>query len=119
MTVTYDLTTLVGQIRLMIGDTDIVPITDAVFTDEEITFFLTVNGNDLHLAAAAACRAWASKYGANADSEHIGDYSYSQSIIDKLLKMAANFTAISAGTPAMDIASLDLTTTPGSTVVTP
>lgn len=108
MTVTYDLTNAIGQIRLMIGDTNIVPITNAVFTDEEITFFLTQAGGDLNLAAAAACHAWASKYGANADSERIGDYSYTQSIIDKLLKMAANFTLASTSSPSMDWASLQL-----------
>jgi len=106
MTVTYDLSNNIGAIRLMIGDTI---LTDAVFTDEEITFFLTVHGSDLNLTAAAVCNAWASKYGANADSEKIGDYSYSQSIVDKLLKMAANFTAVSTGTPILDIASFNLT----------
>jgi len=106
MTTTYDLTNNIGIIRLMIGDTI---LTDAVFTDEEITYFLTAKSNDLNLTAAAACNAWASKYGANADSEKIGDYSYSQSIVDKLLKMATNFTAISTGTPIMDIASFNLT----------
>ena len=116
MTVTYDITNAIGQIRLMIGDTNIVPPTNAIFTDEEITFFLTVNGGDLNLAAAMACTAWASKYGANADSERIGDYSYSQSITDKLLKMAANFTALSASGVAFDIASMDLITVPGTDI---
>ena len=108
MTVTYDITNLIGQIRLMIGDNNIVPITNAVFSDEEITFFLTQNGGDLNLAAAAACQAWASKYGANLDSEKIGDYSYSQSIVDKLLKMAATFTAASASGPVIDWSSMAL-----------
>jgi len=106
MTVTYDLTTSVGQIRLMIGDTT---LTDPIFSDEEITFFLTTWGSDLNLTAAACCTAWASKYGANADSEHIGDYSYSQSIVDKLLKMAATFTSTATSTPAMDWGSFNLT----------
>ena len=106
MTVTYVLTTDVGKIRLMIGD---ITLTDPIFTDEEITYFLTVNGSSLNLTAAACCRAWAMKYGANADSEHIGNYSYGQSIVDKLLKMAASFEAKDSSTPLMDIASMDLT----------
>jgi hypothetical protein len=111
MTVTYDLTTLIGQIRLMIGDNNIVPITNAVFTDEEITFFLTANGSDLNLTAEAVCMAWAAKYGANVDSETIGDYSYRQTILDKLLKMANAFAAAAAllgNAPAMDWAEMDL-----------
>ena len=109
MTVTYDIATLVGQIRLMIGDNNIVPITNAVFTDEEITFFLTQNGSDLNLTAAALCKAWAAKYGANADSERIGDYSYSQTIVDKLLKMAATFTAAATNSPALAWGSFNFT----------
>ena len=111
MTVTYDITNSVGQIRLMVGDNNIVPVTNAVFSDEEITFFLTQNGSDLNLTAAALCKAWAAKYGANVDSEHIGDYSYSQTIVDKLLKMAANFTAAATGSPSLAIASFNFTDT--------
>ena len=55
---TYDLTTNVGKIRLIIGDTDIDPTSDAVFTDEELTYFLTVNSNNITLAAADALEAW-------------------------------------------------------------
>jgi len=106
MTVTYDITNAIGQVRLMIGDTNIVPITNAVFTDEEITFFLTQCGGDLNLAAAMACLAWANKYQANADSERLGDYSYTQSIVDKLKAMAATFTAASTGTPSFAFAEM-------------
>ena len=106
MTVTYDITNAIGQVRLMIGDTNIVPITNAVFTDEEITFFLTQCGGDLNLAAAMACLAWANKYQANADSERLGDYSYTQSIVDKLKGMAATFTAASTGTPSFAFAEM-------------
>lgn len=105
MTYSYDLTNTIGQIRLMIGD---ITLTDPIFTDEEITYFISVTG-DLNLAAAACCNAWAAKYGANADSEHIGDYSYSQSIVDKLLKIAATFTSTATSTPAMDWGSFNLT----------
>ena len=109
MTVTYDITNAIGQVRLMIGDTNIVPITNAVFTDEVITFFLTQSGGDLNLAAAMACLAWANKYQANADSERIGDYSYSQDIVGKLKAMAATFTAAAMGTPSWDWGSFNFT----------
>ena len=111
MTVTYDITNSIGQVRIMIGDTNIVPITNAIFTDEEITFFLTQCGGDLNLAAAMACLAWANKYQANADSERIGDYSYSQNIVEKLKGMAATFTAASTGTPSWDWGSFNFTGT--------
>jgi len=93
----------------MIGD---ITLTDPVFTDEEISFFLTQQGNDLNLTAAACCVAWAAKYGANADSEHIGDYSYSQNILDKLLKMKDAFLEAAEAlnnAPAMDWAGMNLT----------
>ena len=71
MIATYDITTDVGKVRLLIGDKT---ITDPVFYDEEITVFLVNNGNSIYLSAAEALEAWASSYGANADSEKIGDY---------------------------------------------
>ena len=49
---TYDLTTNVGKVRLIIGDTDVDPDADAVFLDAEITYFLTVNSNNINIAAA-------------------------------------------------------------------
>jgi hypothetical protein len=107
---TYNLTTPVGQVRLKIGDTI---LASAVFTDAEITYFLTAESNSINLAAADALEAWASKYGANADSEGIGNYRYSQSIVDKLLAMAKRLRETETAVPAFDIASLDLVTLPG------
>ena len=105
MTITYDLVTAVGQVRLKIGDT---VLTDVVFTDEEITYFLSANGNDVNLAAAMALETWAANYATNADSEKIGDYNYSQSIVTKMLALAANLRATVAGTPVLDWAEMDL-----------
>jgi len=55
MSTTYDLSTDIGKIRLLITDTD---ISNATFTDEEISVFLglTINddGNDIYYAAAEA-----------------------------------------------------------------
>ena len=105
MTVTYDLTTDTGKIRLIIGDKDIL---SPVFTDEELQMFLTAEGS-INLAAAAALEAWASSYAANADNERIGDYSYAQTITNKMLALATRLRDTVANTPVMDIASIDLT----------
>lgn len=105
MTATYDLTTTVGKIRLKIGDTT---LSDVVFTDEELTYFYTEQGS-ITLASAAALEAWAAKYGANADSEKIGDYAYSQKIIDKLLAMAQNLRDTDANEPVLDTGAFNLT----------
>lgn len=112
MTVTYNLSTLIGQVRLKIGDTD---ITNDVFTDEELQVFLDESSNGIPIAAALACEAWASKYGANASEEEMGNYRYNQKIIDNLLKMAARFRqSASEGPPQQEISSMDLTFTPGA-----
>lgn len=52
-TYTYDLATETGQVRLKIADTDIDPTTDAIFSDEELQYFLTAEGS-VDLASAAA-----------------------------------------------------------------
>ena len=39
-TATYNLSTDIGKLRLEIGDTDVVPSTDAIFLDEELQVFL-------------------------------------------------------------------------------
>lgn len=107
MTTTYDLTTTVGKIRLKIGDT---VITNPVFTDEELTSFYTEQGS-ITLASAAALEAWAAKYGANADSEKIGDYAYTQKIVDKLLALAQNLRDTDANEPVLDTGAFNLTDT--------
>ena len=108
MAATYDITTDVGKVRLKIGDTDVTPASDAVFTDEELTLFLTEHSSNINLAAADALEAWAAKYGASADSEKIGDYSYTQKIIDKMLKMAEQLREKESSTPYLTWAEMDL-----------
>ena len=44
-TYTYDVATEIGQVRLNIGDTDIDPTSDAIFSDEEVQYFLTAEGS--------------------------------------------------------------------------
>lgn len=51
MTATYDLSTLVGQTRFRIPDTDVI---NPIFSDEEIDFLLKENEDNPLLAAAEA-----------------------------------------------------------------
>jgi hypothetical protein len=104
MTVTYDLSTTTGKIRLIIGDKI---ISDPIFTDEELAAFYAAEGS-INLASAAALEAWAAQYTANADQERIGDYSYGQTITRKMLDLAARLREKESNTPLMDIASMDL-----------
>ena len=112
MTVTYDITNSVGQVRLKIGDTD---ITNNVFTDEELEYFLGLYSSNINLASADALDAWAAKYATNADSEKIGDYSYSQKIFDKLTSKANDLRNVESSTPVLDWAEMDLTDGSGIT----
>ncbi len=105
MTVTYDLSTLVGKVRLNINDKDIL---HPVFTDEEIQYFLTENGNSVNLASATALESWAASYAANASSETIGDYAYQQKIVQNMLELAKSLREKEASIPAMTWAEMDL-----------
>jgi len=105
---TYDLTTNVGKVRLIIGDN----ISPYVFTDEEITYFLTANSNNLNLASADALAAWMSKYAASPDSEKIGDYAYTQKIIQNMNKLQKELREKEAMSPVLEISEMDLKETP-------
>ena len=105
MSFTYDISTEIGKIRLITGDKIEL---DPVFTDEEVQVFLTSAGS-VNLAAAALLEAWAATYTANVDSEKIGDYSYSQKIINKMLSLAKNIRDTDAGTPCLTWGEMDLT----------
>ena len=106
MTTSSDITTNVGKVRLIIGDTD---ITDAVFTDEELEVFLTIQSNNLNRAAADALEAWAAKYAANPDQEKIGDYAYTAKITDKMLKLATRLRETDEASPVFEWSEPDLT----------
>lgn len=94
----------IARIRLKIGTT----ISADYALDADLQEFLDMEGS-VNMAAAAAIEAWAAKYGANPDNEHIGDYSYSQKIIDNMLKLAERLRETEAETPAMSWASFNLT----------
>lgn len=109
MTATYNLSDNIGKVRLKIGDTDVSPSSDAVFTDEEIEVFLDDNSSNINLAAADAAEAWAAKYAVAPDSEKIGDYAYSQKIVDKLLSLAKRLREIEAESPVQEWSEQDFT----------
>lgn len=108
----YDITTNVGKVRLLIGDKD---DANEVFTDDEINVFLTIQSSNINLAAADLLEAWASTYAANADAEKIGDYSYTQKIVDKMLKLSAWLRETDAATPYFTWAEPDLSRGSGIT----
>jgi len=107
-TYSYDLATDIGKIRLLISDNDIVPITDAHFSDEEITVFLTMAGGDINLAAAYALQSWAGFLSGSFTSERIGDYAYSKDLAGKKLALAQIYLAASTSVPVTDWAEMDL-----------
>ncbi|GAG58803.1 unnamed protein product, partial [marine sediment metagenome] len=85
MTATYDITTDVGKVRLTTSDKD---LTDVIFTDEEIEVFLDAQSNNIYLASADLMEAWANSYAASAASEKIGDYAYTQKIVENMRNQA-------------------------------
>ena len=99
MSATYDITTNVGKVRLLIGDTI---LADYKFIDEEIEVFLSNNSNNINQAAAEALEAWAASYATNADSEHIGDYSYTQKVVANMLSLAAKLREKDVSTPVFE-----------------
>ena len=102
----YDITTNVGKVRLVIGDTD---ESNEVFTNDEINYFLTENSNNISLAAADALEAWMAKYATSPDSEKIGDYAYTQKIIDKMNKLRNELRAKVESAPYQTYGGMNLT----------
>ncbi len=113
---TYVLTTNIGKVRLLIGDTDIDPITDAQFSDEEIQVFLDTHSNNINLASAMALGAWIGALTRELKSEKIGDYSYTRDTIANMNKLKKELEATDASTPYFTWSEGDLTG--GSTITT-
>ncbi len=109
----YDITTNVGKVRLLIGDTD---ESDEVFSNTEITHFLTTHSSNINLASAMALKAWAAKYAVAPASEKIGDYSYTQKIVDNMNKLAVELEEKDASTPYLAWAEIDLSGVADTTV---
>ncbi|KKM04014.1 hypothetical protein LCGC14_1768620 [marine sediment metagenome] len=106
---TYDVTTDIGKVRLLIGDTDITPTTDAQFSDEEIQAFLTMASSSLLLAASYALEAWASAVSGNMKTERIGDYSYGKDEAKTKSDLAKKYREENDATPYLTWAEMNLT----------
>ena len=106
MTAIYDVTTDIGKVRLLIGDTDVTPATDAHFTDEEIQAMLTMYG-DVLLAASYLLESWAAALASALSSERIGDYSYTNNVVANKTALAKKYREEANTQPASDIAEWD------------
>ena len=115
MAATYDLTTNVGKVRLMISDTDVTPATDAHFTDAEIEAFLTMASDSLLLASSYALEAWAASLTGSLNSEKIGDYAYSKKEAENKMALAKKYREEDASTPYLTWAEMDLSRGSGIT----
>jgi hypothetical protein len=107
MSFTYDVTTDIGMVRLLIGDT----VEPAKFTDEELQAFLTLEGGAVYLAAADCMDTLGSQAAFSAASSftsvRIGDYSEGASVSDQIKSYQAQadrFRQLDAETPAFAIA---------------
>ncbi len=105
----YDLTTNVGKVRLLISDTDVLPVTDAQFTDAEITYFLTLSSGSILLAASYALESWAASITDSLKSEKIGDYSYSKDTAGNKIALAKKYREEDATSPYLTWAEFNLT----------
>ncbi len=79
MSFTYNLANSIGQVRLNLGD----KVQDAGllpgkvnFSDEELAYFLTKEGNSVMRAVAAACEMLATAWSAEKSSVTVGPASY-------------------------------------------
>ncbi len=112
MAFTYVLTTDIGKVRLLIGDTD---AADYHFEDAELQAFIDLASGALYLAAAMALEAWAASITDSMTAEKIGDYSYSKKESANKMALATRYRMVDASTPAMAISSFDLTAGSGIT----
>lgn len=97
----------IEKIRLKIGDTTVPYHFSDADSDAILQSFLDDEGS-VGLASAAALEAWAAVYAANASSESIGGYAYTQKIADNMLVLAKRLREGESGTPAMTWAEPDL-----------
>ena len=106
MACTFDIATDRGKVRWIVGDTS---TTACVFPDTEIDAALTMNSGNINLAAADVLAAWMAKYTLLPEAEKIGDYSYTNKIIDKMNKLMKELREKDASTPYFTWSELDLT----------
>ena len=105
MAFTYDLTTDIGKVRLLISDTD---ATSFHFTDAEIQVFLDMASDSILIAAAFALEAWAAALTDSYTSEKIGDYSYTRKEAETKRALAIEYKNQEAESPYLDWAEWNL-----------
>ena len=109
MAFTYNTTTNVGKVRLLINDKINTPSHNAQFSDGELQIFLTMESEVVMVASALALEAWVAAITDSLTAEHIGDYSYSKKEIDNKLTLAKQYRKVGDETPYLDWAEMDLT----------
>ncbi len=113
MVFSYDITTNIGKVRLLISDSD---VTSFHFTNDEITVFLTMASGSILTAAGYALEAWASSITDSLTSEKIGDYSYTKKDADTKLKLAMEYKKQDAEKPYLTWAEMNLSGVEDTTV---
>ena len=111
MAFTYDLTTDIGKVRLLISDKVHSPTSQAQFTDAEVTAFLTMASDVVKMAAVYALESWAATLSDTVDSEKIGDYAYTKKVVANKLAMADKYRAeveAADNAPILEWAEMDL-----------
>lgn len=108
MAFTYDTTTDIGKIRLLINDKVNTYNNHAHYSDAEIQIFLDSAGS-VKLAAAEALETWAAALTDSTDSEKIGDYSYTKKLVANKLELATRYRTSESEAPVLEISSMDLT----------
>jgi len=98
MSFTFDLSTNVGKVRNLIGDTN---ASDFQLTDEEITSILGLKANDIFYSAAICLKRIAADKSLVAKRIKAGNYEEDpKQIVEGLLKVAANYEEEAKNVPA-------------------
>jgi hypothetical protein len=104
---TFDPTTDRGRVRLLIGDDD---TSNQIFQDASIDAFLSMEGGEVKLGAAAAIEAIAAKQALIQKVMKIGDVTTDGAKLAQALReLAANFRRQVEEAPAFDIAEWTVT----------
>jgi hypothetical protein len=96
MSFSYDLSTPVGQVRLLTRDVD---PTNLIMTDEEYTQMLAQFDNDVKIAAAQSILVWANNYALCAKIKKAGGYEENLTQIATILRQNAESMLEHMNTP--------------------
>lgn len=103
---TIDSTTNVGKVRLLIGDVSTDP-TKRLFSDTEISSFLSMENNEVRLAAATACESLSSQAALTTRLEIIDNYTIdTRKQADAYIKMAERLRSSIDDTPSCGFAEI-------------